>query len=181
MATRTGSSEPLSLPGSSANPHQLQTIVGYWIPALVVGSLISGFSTHYFSDQHTSRVIVPVLHWLFPWASSRALHLMHVGIRKIAHVTEFGVFSLTVFHGVRSGRTGWRFKWALLTLLIAAAYASLDEIHQIFVPLRHASPRDVAIDVFGALLAQVFVWWYATKKWPFAMSYADSDAKQRTT
>ena len=82
------------------------------------------------------------------------LRLMHFGIRKLAHVTEFGLFSITVFHGIRAGRSGWSFKWALATLLIAVAYASLDEWHQSFVPLREPRVRDVAIDAFGALLAQ---------------------------
>jgi len=135
-----------------------------WIPAFLVAVLISAFSTHYFSDSQTGRVVLPILHKLFPWASSRSLDLMHKGIRKLAHVTEFAVFSAAVFHGVQAGRSGWRITWALLTLGIASAYASLDELHQLLVPLRHASPRDVLIDTFGALLAQVFVWWNATRK-----------------
>lgn len=144
------------------------SLLSYWIPAILVAILISIFSTRYFTDEQTGRVILPVLHWLFPWATHRMLHLMHVGIRKMAHVAEFAVFSATVFRGVRAGRTGWQVSWALVTLVIAAGYAGLDEWHQSFVPLRHATPRDVAIDTFGALLAQVLVWWYATRKWPFA-------------
>jgi VanZ family protein len=132
---------------------------------MVVGIMISSFSTHYFSDERTSQIIVPVLHWLFPSATPRMLHLMHVGIRKLAHVVEFGAFSVTVFRGVRAGRSGWRWSWALTTLVVAVGYASLDEWHQSFVQLRQATPRDVAIDTFGALLAQAMVWWYATRKW----------------
>ena len=52
-------------------------------------------------------------------------------------------------------------EWALATLVIAVAYAGFDEWHQSFVIVRHASPRDVAIDAFGALLAQGLVWAYA--------------------
>jgi len=89
------------------------------------------------------------------------LRLMHVGIRKMAHVGEFGLFSITVFHGIRGGRFGWRFNWALATLLIAVAYAGLDEWHQSFVPLREARVRDVVIDALGAVLAQTLVWFYA--------------------
>ena len=89
------------------------------------------------------------------------LRLMHIGIRKMAHVTEFGLFSITVFHGIRGGRSGWRFRWALATLVIAVTYAGLDEWHQSFVPLREARARDVAIDALGAMLAQVLVWGYA--------------------
>ena len=93
---------------------------------------------------------------------------MHIGIRKVAHVTEFGVFSALVFRGVRAGQTGWRLNWALTTLVIATTFASLDEWHQSFVPLRQSSSRDVAIDTLGAILAQSIVWWYATRRWPFA-------------
>jgi hypothetical protein len=89
------------------------------------------------------------------------LRLMHVGIRKMAHVTEFGLFSITVFHGIRRGRFGWRFSWALATLVIAVTYAGLDEWHQSFVPLREARARDVIIDAFGAVLAQTLVWFYS--------------------
>jgi len=133
----------------------------YWLPAILVALLISLFSTHYFSGEETARVIIPLLHWLFPPATPRMLRLMHVGIRKLAHVTEFGLFSITVFHGIRGGRSGWRFRWALATLAIAVTYAGLDEWHQSFVPLREARARDVAIDALGALLAQVLVWAYA--------------------
>ncbi len=140
----------------------------YWIPAILVAAVISIFSTHNFSSEQTGRVIYPLLRWLFPQASSRLLHLMHVGIRKMAHVTEFGIFSITVFHGIRGKLTGWRLSWAFATLLIAIAYAGLDEWHQSFVPLREARLRDVAIDAFGALFAQALVWIYARWKWNFA-------------
>src|SRR5258708_28754598 len=133
----------------------------YWFPAIGVAILISVFSTHYFSGEHTEHVILPILRWLLPSASPHTLRLIHFEIRKAAHITEFGVFSIAVFHGVRGGRYGWRPAWALITLLIAMTYAGLDEMHQAFVPLREARFRDVLIDSTGALLAQVFVWGYA--------------------
>jgi VanZ family protein len=133
----------------------------YWLPAVCMAIVISLFSTHYFSAEQTGRIIVPVLHWLFPTASSHMLRVMHFGIRKLAHVTEFGVFSVTLFRGIRAERHGWRLSWALLTLFIAVGYAGLDEWHQSFVPLREARFRDVLIDASGALLAQVLVWVYA--------------------
>jgi VanZ family protein len=136
--------------------------LGYWLPAILVAILISAFSTQYFSDQQTGHLLLPILHYLFPHASGHTLHLMHMGIRKLAHITEFGVFSILVFRGIRGDRAGWRWNWALATTLIAVAYAGFDEWHQSFVVVRHASPRDVAIDAFGALLAQVLVWGYAT-------------------
>jgi VanZ family protein len=133
----------------------------YWIPAIGVAIVISIFSTHYFSGQQTARVVIPILHWLFPSASPHLLRVMHIGIRKAAHVTEFGIFSIAVFHGIRADRYGWRMSWAVLTLVIAVSYAGLDEWHQSFVPLREPSVRDVMIDTAGALLAQIFVWAYS--------------------
>ena len=133
----------------------------YWLPAVAMAVLISVFSTRYFSSEQTGRIIVPVLRWLFPFASYHTLRLMHVGIRKVAHVVEFGIFSAAVFHGVRAERYGWKWEWAVLTLLIGVAYAGLDEWHQSFVPLRESRLRDVLIDSGGALLAQILVWVYS--------------------
>jgi VanZ family protein len=133
----------------------------YWLPAICVAFLISLFSTHYFSSEQTARVIYPLLRWLLPSATPRTLHVLHIGIRKLAHVIEFGIFSITVFHGIRRGRAGWQLNWAVLTLLIAVTYAGIDEWHQSIVPLRASRPRDVAIDACGALLAQILVWVFA--------------------
>jgi len=153
--------------------------LSYWFPAILVAILISVFSTQYFAAERTGGVILPVLHWLFPWATGRMLHLMHSGIRKMAHVTEFGIFSITVFRGVRAERSGWKFNWAATTLVIAVLYAALDERHQSFVLLRHATPRDVAIDAFGALLAQCFVWGYATRRGPLRPLFEGMPVQQR--
>ena len=133
------------------------------MPAILVGILISVCSTRYFSEERTSHFIVPILRWLFPSAAPWTLHRVHGAIRKMAHLFEYAVFSVLVFRGVRGGRQGWRLSWTLPTVAVVAAYAALDEWHQSFVPLRHASPRGVAIDIVGGLLAQVAVWWYATR------------------
>jgi VanZ family protein len=133
----------------------------YWLPAICVGLLISIFSSHYFSAEQTGHIVLPILKWLFPSASRHMLRVMHFGIRKAAHVIEFATFSIAVFHGVRGPRTGWQLKWALITLVVAVAFAGFDEWHQSFVPLREPTLRDVIIDGTGALLAQLLVWAYA--------------------
>lgn len=155
-------------------------LLHFWWPAVLAAILISTFSTQDFGEDHTSRIIIPFLQWLLPHASEHTVHVLHVGIRKLAHIVEFGTFSILVFRGVRAGRSGWRISWALWTLLIIACYASLDEIHQIFVPNRGASPRDVAIDVTGALIVQAMVWWYGTGKWPFSSRPLISSAQKET-
>ena len=133
----------------------------YWIPAIGVAVLISTFSTDYFSSAETASFLIPLLRHLLPGADPHTLYRIHTAIRKLAHITEFGIFSTAVFHGVRGERYGWKFQWALITLLIAVGYAGLDEWHQSFVPVREARFRDVLIDSVGAALAQLFVWAYA--------------------
>lgn len=115
----------------------------YWIPAICVALLISVFSTHYFDCEQTTRILLPILHWLFPSASHHMLREMHVAIRKAAHITEFAAFSITVFHGVRGERYGWKLDCAIIALVTAVSYAGLDEWHQSFLPVREARFRDV--------------------------------------
>ena len=68
----------------------------YWLPAICTAIVISVFSTHYFSAEQTGRVILPILRHIFPDASVRTLRLMRFGMRKLAHIIEFGVFGVTV-------------------------------------------------------------------------------------
>jgi VanZ family protein len=129
-----------------------------WWPAIVWAIAISGFSTSAFTSENTSRIIIPVLHFLFPHASPDTLAFLHHIIRKCAHFTEYFIFSLLVLRGFRAGEKGTRLRWALLTLLIVAGYASLDEFHQSFVPGRTPAVTDVGIDTTGGATAQLAAW-----------------------
>ena len=132
-----------------------------WLPAIAWACLISSLSTDVFSSEHTSRFILPALHWLFPHASVETLGLMHAVIRKTAHLTEYFIFSIFLIHGLRGKERGWTLRWAIWAVAIAAGYAALDEFHQSFVASRTASPWDALLDTVGASLAQVFLWlWY---------------------
>src|SRR5258708_12918406 len=106
----------------------------YWYPAICVAILISVFSTHAFSGDQTAHIIIPILRWLLPSASLHTLRLIHFGIRKAAHITEFGVFSIAVFHGVRGGRFGWRPGVALISLPIPLSYTRSHQFPQAFYP-----------------------------------------------
>jgi VanZ family protein len=129
-----------------------------WLQAIAWACLISILSTDEFSSQHTSRFILPVLHWLFPRASADTLDLMHLIIRKMAHLTEYFIFSIFLFHGLRGKDRGWQLRWAIWAVVLAGGYAALDEFHQVFVPSRHASPWDALIDTTGAAAGQIALW-----------------------
>ena len=131
-----------------------------WWPALLWAAAISGFSTQGFSSEHTSHYIIPFLHWLLPSASPETLELLHHAIRKCAHFTEYFIFCLLIYRGVRGTRRGWHWSWGLTALAIAAGYSALDEIHQAFVASRTASPYDSLLDSVGAFfaVATLYLW-----------------------
>jgi len=110
-----------------------------------------------FTSEHTGRVIIPILHWLLPHASRSTLNRIHYVIRKCAHFTEYFILSVLVLRGIRAGRPGSRFAWALAAIAIVACYASLDELHQHFVPGRTAAVGDVLIDTSGGIAAQAVI------------------------
>ena len=139
--------------------------LGPWVPALLWAVVISFASTDAFSSSHTSLIIIPALHRLFPSASAATLEWMHFFIRKSAHFTEYFIFSVLLMRGVRGKDDGWKLRWAIWALLIAAGYSALDEFHQSFVPSRTASPWDSLLDTTGAAVAQIAFWlWFRMRR-----------------
>jgi VanZ family protein len=84
--------------------------------------------------------------------------VLHDIIRKCTHVGEYFILGVLLFRAIRMPEQGWQWHWAFLAILIAAFYASSDEIHQIFVPSRGASIFDALLDTGGASLAQLAAW-----------------------
>jgi len=126
----------------------------HWWPAVLWAGAIFLFSTGYFGGDDTSQFIIPFLRWLLPGASPETLNEIHFLIRKASHVGEYFLFSLLVLRGVRGEAGGWRWRWGVMALLVAAGYATLDEFHQSFVPERGGAAQDVLLDSAGAVVAQ---------------------------
>ena len=124
----------------------------------VWAAVIFTFSTDTFSSEHTQGIVVGILHTLLPFLSQETLFALHNFIRKCAHVGEYFVLGVLLFRAVRTPRESWQWRWAFLAILIAAFYASSDEMHQIFVPSRGASIWDALLDTGGASVAQFVVW-----------------------
>jgi len=122
-----------------------------WWPALLWAAIIFTASTDTFSSAHTSRIIEPFLRWLIPSISDDRVDLIHFYIRKSAHFSEYFIFFLLLYRGIRGNRRGWHWSWALGAWFGAAAYSALDEIHQSFIASRHASPWDSLLDSTGAV------------------------------
>jgi VanZ family protein len=127
----------------------------YWWPAIVWAVMISVFSTGLFKSDNTSHVIIPILRFFLSHASAETLDFLHHIIRKSAHLTEYFIFSMLILRGIRAGQKGLHLRWILVTVLIVACYAALDEYHQSFVPGRTAAVGDVLIDTTGGIAAQI--------------------------
>jgi VanZ family protein len=149
-----------------------------WWPALVWACVIFTLSTDSFSSAHTYHIIRPLLHWLFPGMSQHALEFIHHLIRKTAHFSEYFIFYLFVFRGVRGARAGFRWTWGFAAWFVAAGYSCLDEIHQAFVAGRTASPYDSLLDSIGALFAllALAVWFYFRRPSKPAISESEPEA-----
>jgi VanZ family protein len=127
----------------------------YWWPALLWAVVISVFSTGLFKSDNTGSVIIPILRFFLPHASADTLDFLHHIIRKCGHLTEYFVLSMLILRGIRAGEKGLYLRWVLVTILIVACYAALDEYHQSFVPGRTAAVGDVLIDTTGGIAAQI--------------------------
>ena len=142
-----------------------------WWPAFVWAGIIFTLSTDSFSAEHTATFLGPLIRWLFPSLTPHQFSLVHHYIRKTAHFTEYFIFCLLLYRGVRGSRTGWRPIWGLTAWFTAAVYSCLDEIHQAFVASRGASPYDSLLDSMGALFAfgVLFLWFQFHKAEPPAI------------
>ena len=85
-------------------------------------------------------------------------------IRKAAHVLEYAILAILSCRALAKHTTP--LPWAVLgqAVLIASAYAVLDEWHQSWTAERFGSPLDVAIDSVGATVGAAFFAWLSRRK-----------------
>lgn len=108
--------------------------------------------------NRTSRIIRPLLEFLFPTATDAELILYHGVIRKFAHFFEYGVLAFLAWRAFAGSS-----KWILANKPAAAAFATalliatMDETYQSFDPSRTGSVTDVLIDLSGAAAALLTV------------------------
>jgi len=119
------------------------------------------------SFRRSSRIIEPILRWLFPHLAHDTLQLIVLLVRKCAHLTEFAVMAWLFWRAlrkpVRNDPRPWKWSEAFIALGWIALCAASDEIHQLFVRSRQGSVLDVLIDTGGAALGLLAVW--AVGRW----------------
>ncbi|MFQ5598190.1 MAG: VanZ family protein [Nitrospiria bacterium] len=128
----------------------------YLFPIVWMGVIFT-LSTDIGSMGNTSRFLVPLIRFIYPAISRNELALVLMLIRKSAHLFEYGVLSILWFSVLGQGGGRWIRSPALMSFLLAAAYAFVDELHHAFVRSRTGSFTDVGIDAIGALLGLI-IW-----------------------
>jgi VanZ family protein len=130
--------------------------------------LVFLLSTGQGAASETSRIIRPILEFLFPLASEETLREYHGYIRKTAHFAEYAVMAfLAVRAFSRSSVARLRTRpllWAFIVVLIVAA---TDELNQSFLASRTGSFWDVLLDAAGGA-AMIGVIWLFQKRWTLA-------------
>ena len=131
-----------------------------YAPLLAWLVFISYASSDSFNAGNTSRIIGPLVLWLFPNTSPETLLSIHIITRKAAHFTEYAILAFLAARAFRtSPRPALAKRWFLASLALVVAYALLDEYHQSFVPSRTGSIYDSIIDISGGLTALLLIQW----------------------
>ena len=123
-----------------------------YLPLVVWLAFISFASSDSFNAANTSRIIGPLVLWLFPNTSAETLATIHFITRKIAHFTEYAILGVLAARAFRSSP-----RWFLISAVLIVVYAFIDEYHQSFVPSRTASVFDSLIDMAGGITALIVV------------------------
>ena len=112
-------------------------LVFSWMPVIAWMILIFVGSSDTLSAEHTSRFIVPFLHWLDPAMSAATVATVHMTIRKLGHFTEYAILAALIWRGFRGTLSVSNVFLALCAFFAAAVFAASDEFHQSFRPLAH--------------------------------------------
>jgi VanZ family protein len=112
--------------------------------------LIALGSSSLLSGGRTGRWLLAGLAALAPSASPAILDGVHLGVRKLGHVVEFGILAVLWHRALVPSPQA-----TTAAFVLAAAYGGLDELRQGLDPSRVPALSDVAVDVLGAWVALV--------------------------
>jgi VanZ family protein len=142
-----------------------------WVPA-VLWLLVIAAESSFGATATTSRLIGPLVHWLWPRLTPPQYELVHTAIRKAGHFFGYAILSLFFFRAwwavfrpaAGAALLSWSDmlrRWSLSAASVAWAsavmVAALDEWNQSFMPGRTSSAKDVLLDSAAALCAQMLI------------------------
>jgi VanZ family protein len=166
-----------------------KAFVTYWVPVITWLCVIATESLSPFAaSDHTSRFVIPILHWLMPHLNFAQLTEIHEVLRKVGHFFGYGLLSFFFFRALRGTHhiyhgtenllsrayirsttylafaNYWRIHWAILAVIGTNIVATLDELHQMTLKNRGGSWRDVLLDTIGGTIFQVAIFVFISMK-----------------
>ena len=130
----------------------MQAMVAAWT------AKIFWLSTEAFSSDRTLSLLSHLLGLTGLILTNRAISVLHLLIRKAAHIVEYSVLAvLLCLLWNEGGSESLQPKIAGKVMVVCAGYALLDELHQYFVQGRGPSLADCGLDILGALMS---VWMF---------------------
>lgn len=134
---------------------------GLWAfaPLAVWIVVVFAMSSSGASMAETSRFIGPFIRWIYPDISPETLKVIHVGVRKLAHIFEYAVlgflavraFSLVAGHRLAN----WRYVVAIIPVVFVAV---VDEYRQSLEITRTGTIDDAILDIASGMLAIALLW-----------------------
>src|SRR5215470_5849676 len=121
-------------------------LIRFLPPVLWMGVIAIG-SSSLLSGERTGQWMLALLGQLAPGAGPGLVDFAHLGVRKIGHLTEFGILAI-LWHRALAPSPGA----VPLAFLLATLYGGVDELRQWLVPNRVPAVSDVMVDSLGALL-----------------------------
>ena len=130
-----------------------------WLPVVLGICIIAMESTASLGADHTSAPLRRFYEMIFGVVTPAQWELIHHLIRKCGHFLGYG------FIGLAWLRAWWMtlpnshfIQDAFLALMGTALVASIDELHQSYLPNRTGTPWDVLLDCSGAIALQLAVY-----------------------
>ncbi len=135
----------------------MRRFLTHWLPPLLWAAVILAASSDLFSSLHTGGWIARITSFVGPSLAPATLELVNHILRKLGHVTAYGILSALSFRALRREGAGWRLRWAVGAIVMALLVASIDEFHQSFIPSRTGTWHDVVLDTTAAILVQITI------------------------
>ncbi len=137
----------------------------YFIPSLIIMIIIFSFSVQ--NGEESSGLSSSIVAWIY---THLHISISEFLIRKAAHMSEYGVLSLSLIYGFY--QSGFSLKYIILyTLIMTFLYAYTDEFHQLFVNDRSGQLSDVFIDTCGGAIATFFYFIYIKRRNRYFATY----------
>jgi VanZ family protein len=146
-----------------------KSLLRNWWPVVFWLGVIRAESSNAASAQNTGALLYKIISAIAPHIRPELVERLDAVLRKTGHFLGYAILSALVLLALRKTNRDrlrallqrpwgsclhdlWRMEWAMLSVILTIVTASLDEIHQSFIPSRTGAWQDVVLDTCGAIV-----------------------------